>query len=107
LQLHTHARPSIRRELLTLLSIDLLGCRSSRLTVSSQVRHDTKQPLDDSELRPVMHFVRLRIPAKIDVWFSSRNVQKAMVKIRPRYLARSPVSIFSATKFIYLSKSLD
>src|SRR5262249_5749053 len=44
--------------------------------------------------------VRLRIPAKMDVWFSRRNVQKAMVKTRPRYLARSPVSILSATKFI-------
>src|SRR5215472_13759071 len=38
--------------------------------------------------------------AKIDVWFSNRKVQKAMAKISPRYLARSPVNIFSATKFI-------
>src|SRR5438093_8127303 len=37
--------------------------------------------------------------AKIDVWFSSRKVQKAMAKINPRYLARSPVSILRATKF--------
>src|SRR6266542_888813 len=44
--------------------------------------------------------VRLRMPAKMDVWFCSRNVQKAMVKIRPRYLARSPVSILRATKFM-------
>src|SRR5499426_3605339 len=49
--------------------------------------------------------VRLRIPAKMDVWFSNRNVQKAMVKIRPRYLARSPVSILSATKFMLGSPS--
>jgi hypothetical protein len=27
-------------------------------------------------------------------------VQKAMVKIRPRYLARSPVSILRAIKFM-------
>src|SRR5260370_20879197 len=38
--------------------------------------------------------------AKIDVWFSSRKVQKAMAKINPRYLARSPVNILSATKFM-------
>src|SRR5690348_6487312 len=37
--------------------------------------------------------------AKIDVWFSSRKVQKAMAKINPRYLARSPVNILRATKF--------
>src|SRR5262245_23411450 len=44
--------------------------------------------------------VRLRIPAKMELWFSSRKVQKAIVKTSPRYLARSPVSILSATKFI-------
>src|SRR5215471_8149906 len=44
--------------------------------------------------------------AKIDVWFSRRKVQKAMAKISPRYLARSPVNIFSATKFI-TAPSLD
>src|SRR5438128_12445860 len=38
--------------------------------------------------------------AKIDVWFSSRKVQKAMAKISPRYLARSPVNIRNATKFM-------
>src|SRR5437899_2715674 len=30
--------------------------------------------------------------AKMEVWFSSRNVQKAIAKTRPKYLARSPVS---------------
>src|SRR6266568_773191 len=43
--------------------------------------------------------------AKIDVWFSSRKVQKAMAKINPRYLARSPVNILSATKFMYPTPS--
>src|SRR5258708_34990574 len=38
--------------------------------------------------------------AKIDVWFSSRKVQKAIAKISPRYLARSPVNIFHAIKFM-------
>jgi hypothetical protein len=38
--------------------------------------------------------------AKIDVWFSNKKVQKAIAKISPRYLARSPVNIFSAIKFI-------
>src|SRR5260370_39501012 len=38
--------------------------------------------------------------AKIDVWFSRRKVQKAMAKISPRYLARSPVNIRNATKFM-------
>src|SRR2546430_15724711 len=44
--------------------------------------------------------------AKIDVWFSSRKVQKAMAKINPRYLARSPVSILRATKFTVEPPSL-
>jgi hypothetical protein len=35
----------------------------------------------------------------MEVWFSSRKVQKAMAKIRPKYLARSPVSIRKAMKF--------
>src|SRR6266403_630545 len=35
--------------------------------------------------------------AKIDVWFSRRKVQKAMAKISPRYLARSPVNIRSSS----------
>src|SRR5262249_37749426 len=38
--------------------------------------------------------------AKIDVWFSSRNVQKAIANTSPKYLARSPVSMRKATKFI-------
>src|SRR5262245_50611839 len=38
--------------------------------------------------------------AKIEVWFSSRKVQKAMANTRPKYLARSPVSIRRATKFM-------
>src|SRR5688572_26233529 len=38
--------------------------------------------------------------AKMEVWFSSRNVQKAMAKTRPKYLARSPVSMRSAMKFV-------
>ena len=60
LQLCTYARPLIRHELLNPLGIDLSGCRSRRRTVSSQVRHDGKQPLDYCELRPVMHFVLFR-----------------------------------------------
>jgi hypothetical protein len=44
--------------------------------------------------------VRLRIPAKIEVWFSSRKVENAMAKISARYLARSPVNILSAMKFM-------
>src|SRR5215468_3058903 len=39
------------------------------------------------------------ILAKIELWFSRRNVEKAMAKISPIYFARSPVSILSATKF--------
>src|SRR4029077_11767736 len=38
--------------------------------------------------------------AKIDVCFSSRKVQKEIAKISPRYLARSPVNIFHAIKFM-------
>src|SRR5262249_2486644 len=44
--------------------------------------------------------VRRRMPAKIEVWFSSRKVQNAIATTRPKYLARSPVSIRSATKFM-------
>src|SRR5713101_563355 len=36
------------------------------------------------------------MPAKIDVWFCSRNVQKAIAKMRPRYLERSAVSMRNA-----------
>ena len=44
--------------------------------------------------------VRFRMLVKIEVWFSSRNVQKAIAKTRPKYLARSPVSMRSAMKFM-------
>src|SRR5260370_15294975 len=44
--------------------------------------------------------VRRMMLAKIEVWFSRRKVQKAMANTRPKYLARSPVSIRSATKFM-------
>src|SRR5215471_7710040 len=43
--------------------------------------------------------VRFMIPAKIELWFSRRNVEKAIAKISPIYFARSPVSILRATKF--------
>src|SRR5437870_11400055 len=36
------------------------------------------------------------MPAKIDVWFCKRNVQKPMAKMRPRYLERSAVSMRKA-----------
>jgi hypothetical protein len=36
------------------------------------------------------------MPAKIEVWFSRRNVENAMAKISPRYFARSPMSIRNA-----------
>jgi hypothetical protein len=44
--------------------------------------------------------VRFMMFAKIALWFSSRNVQNAMANTNPKYLARSPVSMRSATKFI-------
>src|SRR5712692_1234342 len=44
--------------------------------------------------------VRRMMLAKIEVWFSRRKVQKAMANTRPKYLARSPVSIRRATKFM-------
>jgi hypothetical protein len=50
--------------------------------------------------------VRRRMLAKIEVWFSSRNVQKAIANTRPKYLARSPVSMRSATKFMSSSSVL-
>src|SRR5262249_32930241 len=36
----------------------------------------------------------------MELWFSSRNDAKAIAKINPRYLARSPVNILIATKFM-------
>src|SRR5262249_11568777 len=39
-------------------------------------------------------------PAKIELWFSSRKDANAIAKISPKYLARSPVSILIATKFM-------
>src|SRR5262249_54905657 len=44
--------------------------------------------------------VRPTTPAKIELWFSSRKDAKAIAKISPRYLARSPISILTATKFM-------
>ena len=43
--------------------------------------------------------VRSMMPAKIEAWCAIRKEENAMAKIRPKYLARSPVSILSATKF--------
>src|ERR1017187_7895100 len=40
------------------------------------------------------------MPAKMELWCDIRNVEKATAKMRPRYLARSPMSICSATKFM-------
>jgi hypothetical protein len=37
---------------------------------------------------------------KTEDWFSSRKVQKAIAKTRPKYLARSPVSMRSAMKLM-------
>src|SRR5262249_44648503 len=39
-------------------------------------------------------------PAKIDTCCAMRKELKAIAKTRPRYLARSPVSMRTATKFI-------
>lgn len=44
--------------------------------------------------------VRFMMPAKMDIWLSSRNVEKAKAKTRPKYLALSDMSILRATKFI-------
>src|SRR5262245_41754118 len=49
--------------------------------------------------------VRFRIPAKIEVWFCSRKVQKEIAKTRARYFARSPVSICNARRGIGSSRS--
>jgi len=37
------------------------------------------------------------IPAKIEDWFSSRNVEKAMAKIRLRYFGAVTVNILRVT----------
>jgi len=42
----------------------------------------------------------------MEVWFSSRKVEKAMAKISPRYLARSPVNILRAMKFMACGYSM-
>src|SRR5262245_37168879 len=43
-------------------------------------------------------------PEKIATWFDISIVEKAMPKISPRYLARSPSNILSATPFMRASK---
>src|SRR5271154_2719023 len=42
--------------------------------------------------------VRFMSPQKIELCWAMRNVAKAIEKMSPRYLARSPVSIFRAMK---------
>src|SRR5215472_15068130 len=44
--------------------------------------------------------VRNISPTKIEVWFDISIVEKAMPKIRPTYLARSPSRILRATLFM-------
>src|SRR5262249_41299406 len=51
--------------------------------------------------------VRRMMFAKIDVWFSSRNVQKAIANTKPKYFARSPVSMRNATKFMSPTPRID
>jgi hypothetical protein len=43
---------------------------------------------------------------KIDDWFSNRKEASEIVKINPRFLGRSPVNIFRATKFTVEPPSL-
>src|SRR5215468_8852538 len=44
--------------------------------------------------------VRNISPTKIEVWFDISIVEKAMPKMRPTYLARSPSRILRATLFM-------
>src|SRR5579864_1210521 len=44
--------------------------------------------------------VRSMMPAKMVLWCDIKKVEKATAKMRPRYFARSPISICRATKFI-------
>jgi hypothetical protein len=44
--------------------------------------------------------VRAMMPAKIDICCDISSVAKVTPKMMPRYLLRSPVSIFSATQFM-------
>src|SRR6516165_5375421 len=50
--------------------------------------------------------VRNISPTKIEVWFDISIVEKAMPKIRPTYLARSPSRILRATLFMGASAAL-
>jgi hypothetical protein len=50
--------------------------------------------------------VRNISPAKIETWFDISIVEKAMPKMSPMYLARSPNSILSATPSIPTSPKL-
>src|SRR5215831_12912575 len=88
-----HCTPSTPRTRARSVSLSALVC--SKYSVFESITQ-----MSASVTSAIWLPVRLRIPAKIEVWFSSRNVQKAMVKMRPRYLARSPVNILSAMKFI-------
>ena len=44
--------------------------------------------------------VRLMIPAKIEICCDINTVANAIPNTMPRYLVRSPISIFSATQFM-------
>src|SRR5215510_3669421 len=96
--LTAHPTPSTPRTRMRSVSLSALVC--SKYSVLASITQ-----ISASVTSAIWLPVRLRIPAKMDVWFSNRNVQKAMVKISPRYLARSPVSILSATKFMLGSPS--
>src|SRR6266550_439363 len=88
-----HSTPLTPRTRVRSVSFSALVC--SKYSVFASITHTSA-----SVTSRIWLPVRLRMLAKIDVWFSSRKVQKAIAKISPRYLARSPVNIFHAIKFM-------
>src|SRR5713101_2632299 len=94
-----HSTPLTPRTRVRSVSFSALVC--SKYSVFASITHTSA-----SVTSRIWLPVRLRMLAKIDVWFSSRKVQKAMAKINPRYLARSPVNILRATKFTVEPPSL-
>src|SRR5438445_989140 len=88
-----HATPGTPRT--RVRSVSLRGLVCSQYSVCGSITQTSA-----SVTSRIWLAVRLRMLAKIEVWFSSRNVQKAMAKTRPKYFARSPVSMRKATKFM-------
>jgi DNA-binding NarL/FixJ family response regulator len=92
---------ALHKELLETIRAVHAGMKSMSAEASYQLaEHATDDALTPAEVRVLRLIAEGNANKEIAVWFSSRKVQNAMAKIRPRYLALSPVNIFHAIKFM-------